>query len=64
MVDNLMGQAPIVLQDVPIICPACTCNLFDHGQDLVQLIIGNVGEFCAVVLWDDELERVRDACVR
>jgi DNA-binding ferritin-like protein (Dps family) len=33
-------------------------NLLCNGQDLCELVVGDIVEFCAVVLGDDELWRI------
>lgn len=55
MIDHLMSNPSIVLQDVVVGCIDCLCDLLCDGQDLCELVVGDVVEFCAVVFGDDEL---------
>jgi hypothetical protein len=55
VIDNLMSDASIVLQNVVVLGIYGLSDLLCDGQDLCELIVGDVVEFCAVVLGDDEL---------
>ena len=55
MVNLLMCRPPIVLQHVVIDRAGCARDLLRHRQDLGELVVGDVGKLCAVVLGDDEL---------
>lgn len=55
MINNLVGDAAVVLQDVIVGGAGCRGELLDHGQDLAQLVVGDVSELGAVELGDDEL---------
>jgi hypothetical protein len=56
MVDKLMGKPSIVLQKIVVPSSTRTGQLLDYGQNLAQLVVRDVGQFCAVVLWDYKLE--------
>lgn len=55
MIDDLVGDAAVVLQDVEVDGARGRGELLGHGQDLVQLVVGDVGQLGAVELGDDEL---------
>lgn len=55
VVNHLVSDSSIVLQNVVVACIDCLCDLLCDGQDLCELVVGDVVEFCAVVLGDDEL---------
>lgn len=54
MPDLLMSQLAVVLQQVPVLGAGGGSEPFDDGQDLAELVVGDVGELLAVVLGDDE----------
>lgn len=58
MVDNLVSNASVVLQDVVVFSVHRLSDFLCDGQDLSELIVGDVVEFCAVVFGNDELGRV------
>ena len=55
MVDDLVGDAAIVLQDVVVLDVLGDGDLLGDGQDLGELVVGDVVQLCAVVFGDDEL---------
>jgi hypothetical protein len=55
VVDNLVSDASIVLQDVVVFGVYGLGDLLCDGQNLCELVVGDVVEFCAVVLGDDQL---------
>lgn len=58
VVHDLVSDASIVLQDVIVLGIHCLSNLLCDGQNLCELVVGDIVEFCAVVLGNDELGRV------
>lgn len=58
MVDNLMGKPSIVLQKIVIPRSTSTSQLFDHWQNLAQLVVRDVGQFCSMMLWYHKLKGV------
>lgn len=58
VVDLLVGDAPVVLQHVVVDGAAGGRELLDHGQDLRQSVVRDVGKFGTVVFGDDELEKI------
>ena len=56
MIHHLMRQSSVVLKHVVVDSPACFGDFLHDGQDLGECVRGDVGEFGAVVFWDDELE--------
>jgi hypothetical protein len=60
VIHDLMSHTPIVLQNVIVLSVHCLSDLLCDGQDLGELVVGDIVEFCAVVFGDDELgEMVR-----
>lgn len=55
VIHNLMGHTSIVLQDIVVLSIHRLSDLLCDGQDLSELVVGNIVEFCAVVFGDDEL---------
>lgn len=55
VIDNLMSDASIVLQDVVVLGIYGLGDLLCDRQDLRELVVGDVVEFCAVVLGNDKL---------
>jgi hypothetical protein len=55
VINNLMRNATIVLQDVVVLDVLRNGDFLCYSEDLRELVVGNVVEFCAVVLRDDEL---------
>lgn len=57
MIDLLMRKPAIVLQDVVVLKALRDSDLLGYGQQLGELVVGDVVELCAVVFGDDELGR-------
>lgn len=55
MIHFLMSKPAIVLQYIVVVQPLCDGNLLGHGEELGELVVGDVVELCAVVFGDDEL---------
>lgn len=55
MVDDLVGDAAVVLQHVIVGGARGRGQLLDDDQDLAQVLVGDVLQRAAVVLGDDEL---------
>jgi len=58
VVHDLVSDASIVLQDVVVLGIHCLSNLLCDRQDLCELVVGDIVEFCAVVFGNDELRQV------
>jgi hypothetical protein len=58
VIHDLMSHTSIVLQNVVVLSIYCLSDLLCDGQDLGELVVGDVVEFCAVVFGDDELRGV------
>ena len=58
VVHDLVSDASIVLQDVVVLGIHRLSNLLCDGQDLCELVVGDIVEFCAVVFGNDELRQV------
>ena len=58
VIHDLMSDAAVVLQDVVILSVYGLSDFLCDGQDLCELVVGDIVEFCAVVLGNDELGRV------
>lgn len=56
MIDLLMCDPPVVLQNVVVFDTLCDGDLLRDFEDLGELIVGDVVQFGAVVLGDDELD--------
>jgi hypothetical protein len=50
-----MRNASIVLQDIVVLDVLRNCNALGYREHFCELVIGDVVQFCAVVLGDDEL---------
>lgn len=57
VIDNLMRDAPVVLEDVVVLAADGLGDLLGDGQDLGELVVGDVVELGAVEFGDDELLR-------
>lgn len=57
MIDLLMRKPAIVLQHVVVFETLRHGNLLGYGQQLGELVVGDVVELCAVVFGYDELGR-------
>lgn len=55
VVDHLVRDAAVVLQDVVVLAADGLGDLLGDGQDLGQLVVGDVVQLGAVVFGDDEL---------
>jgi len=55
MIYHLMGQAAIVLQNVVVLGSDCRRDFLRCRQYLRKLVVGDVCEFGAVVLGDNQL---------
>lgn len=55
MVYHLMCYPSIVLKNIVVFQTLCDGDFLRYGKDLGELVIGNVVEFRAMVLGDDEL---------
>lgn len=55
MIYNLMRNPSIVLQNVIILEVLRDSNLLSYGEHLVQLVVGDVVQLCAVEFGNDEL---------
>lgn len=55
VIDNLVRDAAVVLQDVVVLAADGAGDARGNGQDLGQLVVGDVVQLGAVVLGDDEL---------
>ena len=55
MIYHLMRQAAIVLQNVVVLSSDCRSNFLCRRQYLRELVVGDVCEFGAVMLGDDQL---------
>lgn len=55
MIHNLMRNLAIILQDVVILEALRDGDFLGHREHLVQLVVGHVVQFCAVVFGYDEL---------
>lgn len=55
VVHDLVRHAAVVLQDVVLVCAGCAGDPGGDGKEFGQLVVGDVGEFGAVVFGDDEL---------
>lgn len=55
VVDDLVRDAAVVLQDVVVGEVLRDGDFLGDGQQLRELVVGNVVQFCAVVFGDDEL---------
>lgn len=58
MIHDLMSHTSIVLQNIVVLSIHRLGNLLCNGQDLCELVVGDIVEFCAVVLGDDELWKI------
>jgi hypothetical protein len=58
VVHDLMSHTSIVLQDVVVLSVYRLSDLLCDGQDLGELVVGDIVEFCAMVFGDDELRGV------
>lgn len=56
MIDLLMCDPPVVLQNVVVFDTLCDGDLLRDFEDFGELIVGDVVQFGAVVLGDDELD--------
>lgn len=56
MIDLLVCDPPVVLQNVVVFDTLCDGDLLRDFEDLRELIVGDVVQFGAVVLGDDELD--------
>ena len=56
MIDLLVCDPPVVLQNVVVFDTLCDGDLLRDFEDLGELIVGDVVQFGAVVLGDDELD--------
>jgi hypothetical protein len=57
VIHNLMSNTSVVLQDIVVLSIHRLSNLLCDGQDLGELVVGDIVEFCAVVFGNDELWR-------
>ena len=55
VIHDLMSDAAVVLQDVVILSVYGLSDFLCDRQDLCELVVGDIVEFCAVVLGNDEL---------
>jgi hypothetical protein len=55
VIHNLMGHTTIVLQDIVVLSVHRLGNLLRDRQDLCELVVGDIVEFCAVVFGNNEL---------
>jgi hypothetical protein len=55
MVHHLVRNASIVLQDIVVLNVLRNRNALRYREHFGELVIGDVVQFCAVVLGDDEL---------
>jgi len=55
MIYDLVRDTAIVLQDVVVLDVLRDGYFLGYGEDLGELVVGDVVEFCAVVFGDDEL---------
>jgi hypothetical protein len=58
VIHDLMSHTSIVLQNVVVLSIYRLSNLLCDRQDLCELIVGDIVEFCAVIFGDDELRGV------
>jgi hypothetical protein len=58
VIHDLMSHTSIVLQNVVVLSIYRLSDLLCDRQDLGELIVGDIVEFCAVVFGNDELRGV------
>jgi hypothetical protein len=58
VIHDLMSHTSIVLQNVVVLSIYRLSNLLCDRQDLCELIVGDIVEFCAVIFGDDKLRGV------
>ena len=59
VVHLLVRQPPVVLQDIVVLAARRGGDFLRDGQQFRERVVGDVGQFGAVVFGDDEL-RVRE----
>lgn len=57
MVDLLMCHPAVVLENVVLFGTAGSSNLCGERQKLAERVVRDISQFCAVMLWNDELYR-------
>jgi hypothetical protein len=58
VIHDLMSHTSIVLQNVVVLSIHRLSDLLCDREDLGELVVGDIVEFCAVVFRDDELRGV------
>jgi hypothetical protein len=59
MIDLLMRNPSIVLKKIIVLCPRSRHQFLDYGQDLRQLVVGDISQFLAVVFGNYQLPGIQ-----
>lgn len=54
MVDDLVGVPAVVIEDVEVVSAGCERKLLDDGEDVGEVLVGQLVDLGRVVLGDDE----------
>lgn len=60
VVDHLMSHSTIVLQDIVLLGSSSNRDLLGDGKQFGEVLVWDVVQLSAVVLWDDESVAFRD----